>query len=99
METPGGELLLALSKMTGFVFFFFFLMGDDDGWGDKVRDIPFLAPLREEGLGGMMVVDNCERRLMERDDREERWQRDGREDKNLVRRRNWKSGDAFEVDR
>lgn len=70
MGTPGRGLLLALSEMTDFVPFCFFLMGEDDGWGDKVWDIPFLTPLRDEGLGGMTVVDDWERRLMKRDGRE-----------------------------
>lgn len=83
MGTPGGELLLARSKMTDYVPFCFFLMGDDDGWGDKVWDIPFLTPLREEGLGGMIVVGDWERRLMKRDGRgmTERRKRGDREDK------------------
>jgi hypothetical protein len=35
--------------------FCFFRMGDDDGSGDRVWDIPFLPPLRVEDLGGMVV--------------------------------------------
>jgi hypothetical protein len=44
-------------------------MGDDDGSGDRVWDIPFLPALREEDLGGMMVSEKLKKL------------RDGREDK------------------